>query len=169
MVMPEPAGPLRVLFLCTGNSARSQIAEALLLRKAGGRFFAASAGTEPAPEIHPQTVSALGVAGIDWSGRRPKGIEAVRSESWDVIITTCDESRESCPTFGGQPIYAHWSIPDPAAEVPPNVERAFQQAVQAIARRIDLMLAVRLDERREPLREALRATETGTHQVVPTT
>lgn len=166
--MSEPVGPLRVLFLCTGNSARSQMAEALLLQKGRGRFFAASAGVDPAPQIHPQTFLALRGYGIEWTGRTPKGVEAVAAEPWDVIITTCDRAKESCPNFPGQPIFAHWSIADPAAEVPPNVERAFARAIQELGRRIDLMLAVRLDERREELRSRLRMTETGSHETAPT-
>ena len=142
--MTEPAGkPLRVLFLCTANSARSQIAEALLTRKGGDRFLVASAGTSPARQVHPEAIAALAKIGIDWSSRRPKPIEAVAGERWDLIITTCDSLRETCPTFPGTPIYAHWGVADPALAVDRRREAAFQETLNLLAWRIDLMLALR--------------------------
>jgi protein-tyrosine-phosphatase len=100
--------PLRVLFLCTQNSARSQIAEALLQRKGRGRFEVASAGTDPAPRVHPLAVEVLNAHEIAWSDKRPKPVSAVPGEPWDFVITVCDKARETCPTFPGQPIFAHW-------------------------------------------------------------
>jgi protein-tyrosine-phosphatase len=139
--------PLRVLFLCTRNAARSQMAEALLKRKGRGQFEAASAGSHPAREVHPLTVEVLRELGIDWTGRVPKGIDAVCSERWDLVITVCDRAKEMCPSFPGQPIFAHWGMEDPA-EVFGDEERrrrAFQETVQYLARRIDLLLALPME------------------------
>lgn len=137
--------PLRVLFLCTGNSARSQIAEALLARKGRGRFEAGSAGVRPVDRVHPGTVEALRKYGIDWSTRRPKGADAVCDEPWDFVITVCDQAKESCPTMPGHPVFAHWGMPDPAAiEDPERQRRAFEDVVLHMSRRIDLLLALPL-------------------------
>ena len=147
-MIPDPHQPLSVLFLCTQNSARSQIAEALLNQKAMGRLVAGSAGTHPAPGVHPLAIQALARRGIEWSHGRPKTIDAVEAEHWDFVITVCDRARESCPILPGRPVSAHWGIPDPAAvEGPtPERERAFDDAVTTLARRIDLMLALPLEK-----------------------
>jgi protein-tyrosine-phosphatase len=108
--MDDPAEsrqPLRFLFLCTGNSARSQIAEAILNARGRGRFHAESAGTDPAPQVHPLALDALREFRIEWGGRGPRGVEEVRDQSWDFVITVCDRARESCPTFPGRPATAH--------------------------------------------------------------
>lgn len=159
--------PMRVLFLCTANSARSQMAEALLARKAGDRAVVASAGSHPAEAVRPEAIEALGVAGIDWSGRVPKGIEAVMDQSWDLVITLCDRVRESCPTLPNRPVFAHWGVPDPA-QVADRAHRAaaFRDALALISWRLDLMLALQpeaLD--RLVLGERLRqiARETSEH------
>ena len=141
-VTSRAGAPLRVLFLCTANSARSQIAEALLARKGGDRFRVASAGAEPASAVHPRAVAVLAEVGIDWSGRHPKGVDAVADETWDLIITTCDRAREVCPAFAGRPTYAHWGVPDPA-EAGRGRPDAFRDTLQLLAWRIDLMLALR--------------------------
>lgn len=146
--------PLRVLFLCTANSARSQIAEALLRQKGGESFEVVSAGTEPAEAVHPETISALAEIGIEWAGKCPKSLDAVAGGEWDVIITTCDKARETCPSFPGRPIYAHWSVPDPAQAPDYLRRRAFTDTVQLIGWRIDLMLMAR--RQRDNLEEALR-------------
>jgi arsenate reductase len=140
----DPAHPLNVLFLCTGNSARSQIAEALLQKKGRGRFHAGSAGSHPAAHVHPVTVRVLAESGIDWSGRTPKGTEAVQSNGWDFVITVCDRAKESCPTFPGRPVFAHWGMPDPSdvTESEDAQLRAFRETAQLLSRRIDLMLAL---------------------------
>lgn len=133
---------LRVLFLCTGNSARSQIAEALLTRKAHGRFLVKSAGTEPAAAVNPGALEVLKDYGIDWNGL-PKHVDTVRRENWDLVITVCDRAKESCPTMPGQPLFAHWGIPDPAAVPDDDARRrAFRETVQFLSRRIDLLLAL---------------------------
>jgi protein-tyrosine-phosphatase/predicted phosphodiesterase len=151
---------LRVLFLCTQNSARSQIAEALLQRKGQGRFEVASAGTDPAPQVHPMAVRVLGEDGIDWQGNRPKSLPVVWDEPWDFIITFCDKARETCPTFPGKPIFAHWGIEDPAAiEGEEAVRyRAFSDTLAYLSRRIDLMLALPFERlERRAAEERVRA------------
>lgn len=134
---------LKVLFLCTGNSARSQIAEAILARKGGKRFQVASAGSRPAEQVNPMAIEVLGQVGIDWIGRQPKGIDELLNEGWDIIITVCDRAKEACPVFPGQPITAHWGMPDPAeVEDPEQKKRAFQDTLTLVSRRIDLLLAL---------------------------
>ena len=136
--------PVRVLFLCTGNSARSQMAEALLNRKGEGRFHAESAGSRPAARVNPNAIRALADIGITWDGRAPRGIDGLEDEHWDLVITVCDNAREACPVFPGQPTFAHWGMDDPA-EVEgsdEDVQRAFEAARDLLARRIDLLLSV---------------------------
>ena len=138
--------PLRVLFVCTGNSARSQIAEALLRRKGHERFEVGSAGARPATAVHPDTIAVLREYGIDWSAARPKGLDAVADQPWDFVITVCDRVKEDCPTFPGKPVFAHWGVPDPAAIRADQPRRlAFRDAVQFLSRRIDLLLALPLE------------------------
>ena len=105
---------VRVLFLCTGNSSRSQIAEALLQRAAGTQVQAASAGSNPKP-VHPNTVRVLREYGIDVTGRRSRHLDELSGRRFDYVITLCDKVREVCPEFPGGPQAIHWSIPDPAA------------------------------------------------------
>jgi ArsR family transcriptional regulator, arsenate/arsenite/antimonite-responsive transcriptional repressor / arsenate reductase (thioredoxin) len=102
-----------VLFLCTGNSARSQIAEALLQQAAGDRVMVASAGSHPKP-LHPTAVRVMREYGVDIAGRRSKHLDEFASRRFDQVITLCDKVREVCPEFPGQPESIHWSIPDPA-------------------------------------------------------
>jgi arsenate reductase len=152
--------PLRVLILCTGNSARSQMAEAVLNQKGGGRFIAESAGSQPATRVNPYAVEVLREAGIDWQGRSPRGIEDLGSKTWDIVITVCDRAKEACPIFPRQPALAHWGMEDPAG-VEGDEEtkrRAFREALQLISRRIDLMLALPVEKlERLALQERLRA------------
>ena len=156
--------PLRVLFLCTRNAARSQIAEALLQKKGRGQFEAGSAGANPAPAVNPFAVEILREHGIDWSGARPKGMEAVQDQRWDFIITVCDRARETCPPFPGQPIFAHWGIPDPDAVLGDEFQRrqAFKDTLRYLSRRIDLMLALPFESlARRAAEERLRAIGMG--------
>jgi arsenate reductase (thioredoxin) len=142
--MTETDRRSRILILCTGNSARSQIAEALLARKGADRFEAASAGSRPAAKVNPFAIKVLAEAGIDWSGRSPKGVEALDREPWDFVITVCDRAKEACPIFPGQPVMAHWGMPDPA-EVEGDDDtrlRAFRETYMVLNRRIDLLLAL---------------------------
>lgn len=154
------SNPLRVLILCTGNSARSQMAEALMNRKGAGRFIAESAGSHPVGRVNPYAIEALREAGIDWNGHSPRGIDDLDSRNWDIVITVCDNAKESCPIFPGQPVLAHWGMEDPA-DVQGDEgtkRRAFREALQLISRRIDLMLALPV-EKLQPLalQERLRA------------
>jgi arsenate reductase len=148
MSKAQEARRLRVLFLCTQNSARSQMAEALLQTKHDPRLLAASAGTHPAGRVHPLAVEVLAEHGIDWSAARPKAIEAVAQEPWDFVITVCDKAQEACPTFPGRPVTAHWGVPDPAAVVGDDARRrrAFHAAAQVLGHRIDLMLALPFEQ-----------------------
>jgi len=139
--------PVRVLFLCTANSARSQIAEALLKHKGGDRFVVASAGSHPAKEVRPEAIAALKEHGIDWSSARPKGFDAIVEGEWDLVLTLCDRVKESCPTLSTRPVTGHWGVPDPSAvEDHKRRAEAFNQTVKLLTWRLDLMLAIRLDQ-----------------------
>jgi arsenate reductase len=110
---PMSEEPIRVLFVCTGNSARSQIAEALLARLGGADFAVFSAGTEP-KGVNPLAVAVLAEAGIDWSGARSKSVDEYLGQPFDYVITVCDRARQSCPVFPGTHNTLHWGLEDPA-------------------------------------------------------
>ncbi|HVH09875.1 MAG TPA: arsenate reductase ArsC [Gemmatimonadales bacterium] len=150
-------GLIRVLFLCTGNSARSQIAEALLNWKGKGRFHAESAGSQPAPRVHPLAIETLAAHAIPWSGHAPRGLDAVTHQRWDLVITVCDRAKDACPVFPAGPVLAHWSIADPAHVDGDQVTRgtAFAEAFRRIEGRIDALLALPV-ETLEPLALAAR-------------
>src|SRR3989338_7276604 len=135
---------LRVLILCTGNSARSQIAEALINHKGAGRMVAGSAGSQPAPRVNPLAVRVLGEAGIAWHGHAPQGIDKVFGEPWDIVITVCDRAKESCPVFPGQPGRAQGGRPAPAEAQGTEDDKlaAFRDTLHLLSRRIDLLLAI---------------------------
>jgi len=139
---------LRVLFLCTANSARSQMAEALLNWKGKGRFQAESAGSLPAPRVNPLAIDTLREYGIEWAGHAPRGSEGLEREPWDLVITVCDRAKEACPYFPGQPALAHWGMPDPAEAEGDEVLRreAFRQAFLLLSRRIDLLVALPVEK-----------------------
>jgi protein-tyrosine-phosphatase len=126
---------LRVLFVCTGNSARSQMAEALVNHKGKGRVHAESAGSRPAAAVNPLALETLREFGVPWSGRGPRAVDGLEQQPWDYVITVCDRAKESCPLFPGRPAQAHWSLPDPrdAAD--------FRTTFLELSRRIDLLLA----------------------------
>lgn len=142
----------RILFLCTGNSARSIMAEALMNRLSRGRFWAYSAGSHPAGEIHPFT--------LDLLRRKGFAVDTLRNKSWDefaraetspmdFVITVCDKAAgEICPVWPGQPLTAHWGFEDPAAaEGADEVKRKrFEKVFVEIARRVELMLALPFDK-----------------------
>ena len=136
----------RLLFLCTGNSARSQMAEALLNSKGKGLFEAASAGSKPAAQVNPHAIETLRECGIPWAGHPPRSVDGLEQESWDFVITVCDRAKESCPIFPGQPIMAHWGMPDPAEVEGDDATKraAFRDAFVLLSRRIDLLLALPL-------------------------
>lgn len=106
--------PVRVLFVCTGNSARSVMAEALLRRHGGDRFEVHSAGTEP-KGINPLTLRVLAEAGIDASWARSKSVDEFLDQPFAHVITVCDQARQSCPVFPGVHESLHWDLEDPAA------------------------------------------------------
>lgn len=106
--------PTRVLFLCTHNSARSQMAEGLLRHIGKGRFEVHSAGTE-ATEVRPLAIRAMDEIGIDISGHRSKTLDEYIGQHFDYVITVCDQANESCPIFPSDPKRIHWSFPDPSA------------------------------------------------------
>jgi arsenate reductase (thioredoxin) len=144
--------PYNVLFICTGNSARSLMAEAVLNQLGQGRFRAFSAGSQPAGRPHPMTLELLQRNRYDTS--------ALRSKSWDkfalpgapamdFVLTVCDKAAgEVCPLWPGQPISAHWGVEDPAAATGPEDKRrqAFNDALLVLSRRIAIFLALPLDK-----------------------
>jgi len=133
---------VRVLFLCTGNSARSQMAEALASVRSGGFVEARSAGSHPKP-LHPNAVRVMAERGVDISGRPTKSLTRFTRNRFDRVITLCDKVREICPEFPGAPTTAHWSIADPAAagDSDSSTYAAFQQAADEIEGRLALLLA----------------------------
>ena len=144
----ERREPFRVLVLCTGNSARSQIAETLFNRLGAGRIHAESAGSRPAPGVNPLAIETLQEHGFPWTGHPPRGMEGLEREPWDFVITVCDKAKEACPIFPGRPVMAHWGMPDPADVVGDEAARraAFRDALLVIRRRVDLMLALPLEK-----------------------
>jgi ArsR family transcriptional regulator, arsenate/arsenite/antimonite-responsive transcriptional repressor / arsenate reductase (thioredoxin) len=131
----------RVLFLCTGNSARSQIAEALTEELGGGVVEARSAGSHPKP-LHPNAVRVLSERGIDIAGRRSKHLDEFVSRRFDHVVSLCDRVREVCPEFPGPPDLIHWSIPDPAREGDSDEQTypAFERTANELATRITFLL-----------------------------
>ena len=141
-----------VLFLCTGNSARSILGEALLNRRGGPNFRAFSAGSHPTGRVNPYALQQLESAGLP--------VESLRSKSWDefakpgapqmnFVFTVCDSAAaEICPVWPGQPVTAHWGIPDPASVVgsPEEITRAFRDAFITLGRRIDLFLSLPIEK-----------------------
>ena len=108
------ADNLRVLVLCTGNSARSQMAEGWLRALGEGHVEAFSAGTHPARALNPLALQVMGEVGIDLSGQRPKSVESFLGQRFDHVITVCDDAAEACPVFPGPAQRIHWSFQDPA-------------------------------------------------------
>ena len=133
----------RVLFLCTGNSARSQIAEGLIEHQSGGTVEAVSAGSHPKP-LHPNAVRVMGERGIDLSGRRSKHLGEFARERFDCVVSLCDRVREVCPEFPGSPETIHWSIADPAREGDTDEQTypAFQRTALELETRISFLLHV---------------------------
>lgn len=133
----------RVLILCTGNSARSQMAEGLLRHDAGDKFEVFSAGVEPS-FVRPQAIEAMRETGIDISGHRSKSVEEFSGQEFDYVITVCDNANERCPVFPGKTRRIHWSFDDPAAA------EGNEEARLAVFRRVR-------DEIRERLRSFISA------------
>ena len=137
-----------VLFLCTGNSARSIIAESLLNRHGAGRFRAYSAGSQPKGAVHPMAIELLGRLGLPIVGLRSKGWDEFArpgAPALDFVFTVCDNAaNEVCPVWPGQPMTAHWGIPDPAAAVGTEDERrrAFAEALRQLTNRIRIFVSL---------------------------
>jgi protein-tyrosine-phosphatase len=148
MTALEPAKPFNMLFLCTGNSARSIMAECIMNRVGAGKFVAYSAGSMPKGEVHPQAIKLLRSLGY--------AVDALRSKPWDefavpgapaldFVVTVCDNAAgEVCPIWPGQPIRSHWGVPDPAAVVGTDKEvaMAFQDSYRMLNNRIGLFASL---------------------------
>lgn len=145
------AHPPRILFLCTQNSARSQMAEAIVRHLTQGKAEVFSAGSQPAPHIHPDAIRAVAALGIDISQQQPKHLDEFQGQAFDCIVTLCDRVREACPTFPGTPDLIHWSFPDPAAVEGAEELRyqAFEQTAYQLTRRIRLLLTLLERKQRE--------------------
>jgi arsenate reductase len=139
-----------VLFLCTGNSARSIMAEAILNQKGNGRFVAYSAGSHPSGRPRPEALNQIESAGMSTAGLRSKSWDEFAvpgAPKLDFVFTVCDNAaKEECPYWPGQPMTAHWGIPDPAAVkgTPEEIARAFRDAFVVLDRRIGLFLSLPL-------------------------
>ena len=151
---PESSGetsriaPIRVIFVCTGNSARSQMAEALLRRDGGPAFEVVSAGISPRG-VHPMTIRALDKVGIGIAGARSKSVGEFLGQRFDYVITVCDRARATCPVFPGGSVTLHWGVDDPAEATGTDDERqqAFDRALKELAARIHTFLPLVKDRR----------------------
>jgi arsenate reductase len=143
------SAPYNILFLCTGNSARSILAEAILNKGGEGRFKAFSAGSLPRGAVHPEALRLLGELGFATDGCRSKSWDEFATEDapkLDFVFTVCDNAAgEVCPVWPGQPMTAHWGIEDPAAVAGEGQRQAFRNAFHALQRRIGLFLALPLE------------------------
>lgn len=147
--MQNDAQSFKVLFLCTGNSARSIFGEYLLKRIGGNRFQVSSAGSFPTGRVNPFAIQVLkDVYHIDASTARSKSWEEFGEIEFDFVITVCDNARESCPVWPGQPIIAHWGSPDPAEAVGTDAEKyqQFKLVALQLRRRIELFCALPFDK-----------------------
>ena len=144
--------PYKVLFLCTGNSARSILAEGYLNSVGGGRFEAYSAGSHPGGKVNPFALELLAKQSIDTSGFRSKSWDEFArtgAPEIDLIFTVCDNAAgEACPVWPGKPITAHWGVADPAAVTGTEEEmrKAFQQAFSELSKRINLLVALPIEK-----------------------
>ncbi|WP_131774909.1 arsenate reductase ArsC [Legionella anisa] len=132
--------PLKLLFLCTGNSCRSIMAEAITNHYSNDRYLAFSAGSAPTGSVHPKAIETLARHGIQCNAGRSKSWNEFKSQSIDLVITVCDQAaRESCPIFPGQPKKLHWSIPDPAKIEGTEIEinAAFEAVFNQLKLRIE--------------------------------
>lgn len=138
----------KILFLCTQNSARSQMAEAIVNSKAKDKFAAYSAGSNPAYEINPYAVAAIEEVGIDMSKQKPKSVVNFIDEEFDFIITLCDKMKSECPSFTNDAIHVHWGISDPKDFQGNDEERIiyFKKVRNELNRRIELLISLPLDK-----------------------
>jgi arsenate reductase len=147
--MKDEHRPFRVLFLCTGNSARSVFAEYFLRRLGGPRFEAHSAGASPTGTVNPMTLQVLRERfHIDAGDARSKSWDELRDVAFDFVITVCDNARESCPVWPGQPIIAHWGVEDPAAFVgsADARERLFHRVALTLYHRLQIFTSLPLEQ-----------------------
>ena len=148
--MKAPGG-FNILFLCTGNSARSILAEAIANRLGAGRARAWSAGSKPTGRVNPAALALLESLGYETGGFRSKSWDAFERPDapvFDLIVTVCDNAAgETCPVWPGQPMRAHWGVEDPAAIIgpPPEIAAAFADAYRLLHERIERLLALPLD------------------------
>jgi arsenate reductase len=151
--------PIRILFVCTGNSARSVMAEALVRLKGGDAFEVHSAGTEP-KGVNPLTVKVLAEAGIDASWARSKSVTEYLGQAFDYVVTVCDEARQVCPVFPGVHQSLHWGYEDPAEAAGTEEERlaVFRRVFVQIGERINQFVPLALRERRERVEAASAPT-----------
>lgn len=145
MTLSPPRRPWRVLFLCTGNSARSIIAESLLRHWGGDAFEAHSAGSRPAGGIQPMAREVLADAGLPVAGLHSKSMDAYTgtdAPTVDFVITVCDRAAEECPVLPGQPVTAHWGVPDPALVEGDDETRrqAYRRVLTDFERRLKLFI-----------------------------
>src|ERR1043165_9326809 len=141
--------PYKILFLCTGNYARSILAEYLIRRTARDKFESYSAGSFPTGKVNPFALRVLReLYHIDASEAQSKSWEVFRNVEFDLVITVCDNARETCPVWPGQPIIAHWGVPDPALATGSDEQifREFRQAALLLQRRIDLFCSRPFDK-----------------------
>jgi arsenate reductase len=153
---PMPADPIRVLFVCTHNSARSQIAEALLKRYGGTDFEVFSAGTE-VTRVNRFATQVIEEAGIDWSGARSKSITEFLDQKFDYVITVCDRARATCPVFPGSTNTLHWGLDDPSEVEGTDAEKlaAFRRTEADVSARLRPFIEVALRAAGRPRRPAL--------------
>jgi arsenate reductase len=153
---PMPADPIRVLFVCTHNSARSQIAEALLKRYGGDDFEVHSAGTE-VTRVNPYALRVIEEAGVDWSGARSKSINEFLAQRFDYVITVCDRARATCPVFPGSSNTLHWGLDDPSEAEGTDEEKlaAFRRTATEVSARLRPFIEVALRAAGRPRRPAL--------------
>jgi arsenate reductase len=154
------AAPLKVLVLCTGNSCRSIIGEALFNHLGQGRITAFSAGSKPAGQVHPKSLALLQAKGISTAGFRSKSWDEFAGTPIDIVITVCDSAAgEACPVFTGAPVKAHWGVPDPAHATGTEEEimAAFEGAYKTLEARIKAFLRLPQDISKDDLSRQLRA------------
>ena len=136
--MTDPGARKRALILCTGNSCRSQMAEGFVNHMLGGEWEAQSAGTSPAARVNPLAVRVMAELGVDISAQRPRHVDAMVGQRWDLVVTVCDSARETCPFFPHQGEQIHVGFPDPAEATGSEVEQlvVFRQVRDAIRERL---------------------------------
>lgn len=154
------SAPLKVLILCTGNSCRSILGEALFNHLGQGRMTAFSAGSKPTGQVHPKSLALLQSKGISTAGLRSKSWDEFTGKPMDVVITVCDSAAgETCPVFFGAPVKAHWGVPDPAHATGTEAEimAAFEGAYKTLKARIEAFLRLPPGLAKDELSRHLRA------------